>query len=139
MSKGYLYLTVFAGLFILMPNARAQEAVSADVIKDALAFYCPAARQGEGVAQYEVGRIYAAQPGTPEKDTIRRDIAAAMMWLDMAHINKVQEARALRRHLGKTARPQDFALYAQFTRMEIDAPCTWEEIYPPPLKRGEGE
>lgn len=103
-------------------------------IKDALAFYCTAARQGYGAAQYEVGRIYAAQPGTPQEDADRRDIAAAMMWLDMAHINKIREAKAVRRHLGKNARPQDFTLYAQFTRMEIDAPCTWDEIYPPPEK-----
>ena len=147
MSKIYLYIAVFICLFVPVfagasadtdPEATLAEGKAIEVtdVKQALELYCTAARQGLGKSQYEVGRIYAAQPGqqTKHADDIggQRDLAAAMMWLDMAIINKVKDAKILRRTLGMVAHTEEFLLYGQFTRMEIDAPCTWAEVYEPP-------
>lgn len=150
MSNTYPYLVVLSGLFLLCGNGAVfasadinptqthedgQEAEKTDLGK-ALELYCTAARQGFGPAQYEAGRIYASRPGRQEDESGgRRDIAAAMMWLDMAVINKVAAAKKLRRDLGILAKPEDFALYGNFSRMEAEAPCLWDEVYPPPEKR----
>lgn len=144
MSKICLYIAVFICLFVpvlaqaganIDPEATLAEgkAIEATDVKQALELYCTAARQGLGRAQYEIGRIYATQPGkqTGDEDG-ERDIASAMMWLDMAVINKVKDAKILRRTLGKVAHKEEFDLYARFTRMEIEAPCTWVEVYEPP-------
>ena len=150
MSKVCFYLAVLIGLFAMTFAGGRLATASADIdpgatykegletektdLEGALTLYCTAARQGYGRAQYEVGRIYASRPGkqADEDKGGRRDIAAAMMWLDMAIINKVTEAKLLRRTLGGTAREDDFSLYGQFTRQEIGAPCQWDEVYKPP-------
>lgn len=155
MSKIYLYPAVIP-LLLLAPAAPVQSAPPGSVdpeavfaegaalektdLKGALEYYCEAARQGHGPAQAAVGRIYAARPGTQTGDNEgRRDVAAAMMWLDIAILNRMKDMRAGRRKLGVTAQPEDFALYGRFTRMEIDAPCTWAEVYEPPEENREEE
>ena len=150
MSKVCSYIIVIACLFALVAAGAARAAAEIDPeatfaegqvaaakdIRQALEFYCTAARQGLGGAQYEIGRIYAAQPGQQTKHADdsggRRDLAAAMMWLDMAIINKVKDAKLLRRTMGRVAHAEEFILYGEFTRMEIEAPCTWAEVYEPP-------
>jgi|GEM_PF-4929080 len=149
MSKTCLYIAVVACFLSASANAatnidfksmfaRASQAAAVGNMEQALELYCALAWQGYGPAQYEVGVIYEDQPGTlddndddDDDEGGRRDIAAAMMWLDMALLNGVVEAKAIRRKLGRVAGSEDFDLYGRFTRMETEAPCVWEDIYLP--------
>ncbi|MBI4032035.1 MAG: sel1 repeat family protein [Proteobacteria bacterium] len=115
---------------IFDPEKQYEQGKAADVQELALEWYCQAARQGHGKSQYEIGLFYMKSPDIVKgKEGGRRNIAAAMMWLDVAIINKIREAVELRKELGKRAQPADFALYSSFTRRETNAPCTWAEIY----------
>lgn len=134
--------------------ARGNEAASET---ESLTFYCEAARQGHGPSQFRAGQILAGDykskrltiddvedrrariaeaeaAGVKDKSAPRRDLAAAMMWLDMAIINGVSEAKDLRSRLGLIAWPEDFALYARYTRMEAAAPCGGDLMTPPSTK-----
>lgn len=115
---------------IFDPVKQYEQAKAADGQELALEWYCRAARQGHGKSQYEIGAFYMKSPDVVKgEEGGRRNIAAAMMWLDMAIINKVSEAAALRKDMGKRAQLADFALYSSFTRRESRAPCTWTEVY----------
>lgn len=112
------------------PVKQYEQAKAVDGQELALEWYCRAARQGHGESQYEIGAFYMKSPDVVKgKEGGRRNIAAAMMWLDIAIINKVNEAVPLRKDLGKRAQPADFVLYSAFTRRERNAPCTWTEVY----------
>lgn len=152
MSKVYLYVAVFICLFIAGgsvyaagdgftdPETTYREAVAlqATDLKQSLVLLCEGARYGHGPSQLEVGKIYDKRPGKLKDEAQHRDMAAAMMWLDMAVINNMKEAIPLRRQLGIRAQPEDFTLYASFTRMETEAPCLWDEIYLP-AEEGAGQ
>jgi hypothetical protein len=152
MSKIYWYVPVLICLFLGISNqcATGEEFADPEIsykkgvelqatdLTRSLNYLCEAARQGYGPAQFEVGRIYGNRPGESANADDQRDIAAAMMWLDMAVINDVREAAPLRKALGIRAQPEDFILYGAFTRMEADAPCLWEEIYTP-VTEGKGQ
>lgn len=145
MSKICLYVAVFICLFLgagsahatgdgfTDPEATFREGLKLQTtdLKQALVLFCEGARYGYGPSQLEVGKIYDKRPGKLQDDAQRRDMAAAMMWLDMAIINNMKEAIPLRKNLGMRAQAQDFRLYSAFTRMETNAPCLWEEIYMP--------
>lgn len=107
----------------------------------ALGYYCQAARQGHGLAQLRLGESLSGtldrkalkkkeagekekkDPYVKERAGGQHNIAAAMMWLDMAILNRVEEAKGLRAELGLLAAPEDFQLYASYTRMGVAAPC----------------
>lgn len=85
----------------------------------AMAFplYCEAARAGSGPAQAYVGRTLADAKGE------RPDIAAGMLWLDMAIRSGDVDAKALRRAAGRIATPKDFERYRVYNNSQRPLPC----------------
>lgn len=81
------------------------------------ALYCAAARAGSGPAQFYMGRLL-----TDEKAGAR-DLAAGMLWLDMAIRSGEAEAREFRRAAGRMATPKDFERYRLYNNSQRPVPC----------------
>lgn len=95
--------------------AQAQAATDPD---EAFSLYCQAARLGSGPAQYHVGKALA---GGDRGEGI--NMAAGLLWLDMAIVNGVAEAKEARRHAGRRAEPDDFTRYRAYNRRRMEMPC----------------
>jgi TPR repeat protein len=84
----------------------------------AMALYCRAARLGHAESQLQLGRYYM------DGKAVKEDIAAAMLWFDMAARNGNAAARDLRRTLGRSATAEEFGRYRLYNNdRETRLPC----------------
>jgi hypothetical protein len=88
----------------------------------AFSLYCQAAKLGSGPAQLHVGQVLA---GGEKGDA--PFMAAGMLWLDMAILNGVPEAREARRKAGRLAAPEDFTKYRAYNNRRMELPCVPED------------
>lgn len=99
--------------------ARAQAETDPDL---AFSLYCQAAKMGNGPAQLHVGQVLAGG----EKGEAPF-MAAGMLWLDMAILNDVPDAREARRKAGRMATPEDFNQYRAYNNRRMELPCAPED------------
>lgn len=97
-------------------------------------FLCRAALQNFGPAQLELARLYSGRVTHSLMPILVRavappptDMAAALMWADLASTNKVDGAEDLRRSLAGEASPEARAEAARRSTEWQSAPCTWRD------------
>lgn len=96
--------------------AEAEKLAPTDVL-GAMGLYCRAARLGHAPSQVKLGAYYL------QGQYVEEDLAAAMLWFDIANHNGAPEAREMRRTVGRMARTEDFTRYRYYNNNRDIIPC----------------
>ena len=106
-------------------------------------YLCRSAHQGYTKAQYLLGRIYAGHPieGFNPQQTIKlqvvggeKNLPLAIMWLSLViehQDEQVKDARDELNDINKIASAQDQAKAKQWMTNWQQAPCQWNDVFPP--------
>ena len=102
-------------------------------------WYCQAAHQRYGPAQFRLARLYSGHPirgvhialrASAMIGTFPTDPGLALMWASVAADNGVQDAIALRDEITAHATGQQRARAAALKEHWQTAPCRWGEVFP---------